>query len=313
MPTENWVPSASSTKRAPEPTLVPARAGLMLQNAGLGVVKRLHLEQRRRAAGLVLRARLAEHQPFAAERLDAGQFLAQVIDAAALLVGVQLHVLGLHRRQGVAHERQSLLERRFHRRSIEHQIRDLPPVLALVLPADDADRPLKRLAGQPQFAVERRLRQRLDEPVRGVIEVALPRDELLAVPVGPHAVELLAHPPAGQVGVVRPGLGQKQRRAARLLVALRAFLRGLGLLRQRAADPLLLRFVAAELAEVLAGPPLDGDRLVPPRRAGAGIDAARVLQDVRLRGGALHFGRFAVGKIGHGIAPDLTKSAAERS
>ena len=58
------------------------------------------------------------------------------------------------------------------------------------------------------------------------------------------------------------------------------------------AQPLCL--LAPQLAEVLASPPLDGDRLVPPRRAGAGVDPADVLEYVGLGPRPLHLDRFAV-------------------
>src|SRR6478672_9153491 len=96
-------------------------------------------------------------------------------------------------------------------------------------------------------------------------DVAQPRDELLAVPVGTDAVELLAHPPAGQVGVVLPALGQQQRRGGGDAAA--AGRDWLG--RQRPTDAGLLGGIATQLAEVLAGAPLDRQRLVAPRRAGA--------------------------------------------
>ena len=90
------------------------------------------------------------------------------------------------------------------------------PVVAGVLPPHDADSALERLAAQPQFAVERHVGQPGDEPVGGKESVALPRQELLAIPVCPHAVELFAQPPAGDVGIRRPGFGQQERRHGRL-------------------------------------------------------------------------------------------------
>src|SRR5262245_46625446 len=172
------------------------------------------------------------------------------------------------------------------------------------MPADDADGALERLAADPQLAVERDRRQAVEEPVGGEVDVALARDELLAVPVGPHAVELLAHPPADEVGLVVPRLGEQHRRA---------FLRlALGLARRReradGAEPGLLRLVAAQPAEVLAGAALDRQRLVAPRRAGAGVDPADVLEHVGLGAGAFHLDRFTVGQVWHGR---LLKNALE--
>jgi hypothetical protein len=50
---------------------------------------------------------------------------------------------------------------------------------------------------------------------------------------------------------------------------------------------------------VLATRTLDADRLVSPGEAGAGVDAAGVLEHVGPVAGALHFDRFAVVQIGH--------------
>ncbi len=58
-----------------------------------------------------------------------------------------------------------LLERLADSGGIEEQILDLPPVVALVLAADDAHGALKRLAVEPQFAVQRHLGQAGDEPI----------------------------------------------------------------------------------------------------------------------------------------------------
>ena len=56
---------------------------------------------------------------------------------------------------------------------------------------------------------------------------------------------------------------------------------------------------------MLAGAAFDGQRLISPGRAGAGIDPAHVFQDVRRTGRALHFGRLAVFEIGHVDCPWL--------
>ena len=215
----------------------------------LVVAESLHLHERARPPRLVLRPGFAEHQPLAAKPLHPRQLLAQVVDAAAQLVGVERGERRLPPREAVPEEPHPLLERPARRRGIEHQEADLLPGVRLVLPADDADRPLERFAGDPQLAVERQVGQPLDEPVGSVVKVALAGDELLAVPVRPHAVELLAHPPPGEVAGVVPRLGEEDRRAGG---------------------------VAAQLAEVLARPPLDRGGLVPPRRAGAGVHPADV-------------------------------------
>jgi hypothetical protein len=131
--------------------------------------------------------------------------------------------------------------------------------------------------------------------------IALSREELLAVPEGADAVELLTEPPAGGVQGAVPALGQEQRRPFDFVA--RGRLRLARRRRERVPDSRLLGGIAAKLSQVLAGAPLDRQRLVAPRRAGAGVNAAHVFQDVRLAAGALHFGRFAVGQVGHDSPP----------
>ena len=70
-----------------EPAFVPPGARLMLDHLGLGVVESLDLEQRRRSARLVPRARLPQHQPFAAQGVDPVQFFPQVADTTATHLG----------------------------------------------------------------------------------------------------------------------------------------------------------------------------------------------------------------------------------
>src|SRR5206468_12953009 len=78
---------------------------------------------------------------------------------------------------------------------VEDEKSHFVPEAALVLAADNADRALELLAINPEFTVERHLGQSIDEPRRSMVKIALAREELFAVPVGPHAVEFLAHPP----------------------------------------------------------------------------------------------------------------------
>ena len=141
-------------------------------------------------------------------------------------------------------ELQALLEGLFQLGRIEDDVADLLPVVALVLPADDADGALELLAAQPQFAVERHVGQAGDEPVGGVEEIAQPRQELLAVPEGADAVELLAQPPAGRVGDAVPALGQQQRRRLSVFLArlsLRTAGKALPMRASSAASPRSLR------------------------------------------------------------------------
>ena len=147
----------------------------------------------------------------------------------------------------------------------------------------------KCLAGEPEFAVERYVGQAGDEPVRSMIDVAKPRKELLAVPPSPHAVELLAHPPAGQVRIVFPGMGEEQLRCG-----IAVFLGGLWYCRSQRAQPVLFRLFAPVGPQMFARPAFNGYGLISPCRASAGIDSADVLQDVGRPGRAFDFGRFAV-------------------
>ena len=104
--------------------------------------------------------------------------------------------------------------------------------------------------------------------------VAQARKESSTVPEGADAIEFLAQPPAGRVGNAVPALGQEQGRRGHV---------GLGSLRligQIATKSGLLGGIAAQLAEVLAGPPFNGLGLIAPGGAGARIDAADVLEDV---------------------------------
>src|SRR5262245_6958344 len=54
----------------------------VIEDACFGVVKRLYLEQRARAADFVFRFRLSHHEPFAAKALDAGELFFHVCEIA---------------------------------------------------------------------------------------------------------------------------------------------------------------------------------------------------------------------------------------
>src|SRR5438445_6051790 len=111
------------------------------------------------------------------------------------------------------------------------------------------------------------MRQAGKEPFRSVIEVPEPGEELLAVPVSAHAIELLAQPPAGRVAAPVPVLRQKQGRRLGLGRCLP------GRRRQRTTDAGFLHGIAPEFTEMLAGAPLDAQRLISPGGAGTGINA----------------------------------------
>ena len=279
-----------------------ARAGEVLDDARLGVEEALHLEQRRRSAHLVARARAAQHQALAAERLHAAQLGAQVVDAGAALVRVVHGVRRLAPLELRAAEGEAVLEGRAEGGGVEDDERDLLPVVALVLPAHHADGALEALAPAPQLAVEGHGGQAGHEPIGRVVAVAEAREELLPVPVGAHPVELLAHPPAGEVLVVVPGVGEEDGRALLRGLPGGAGLRGGG--GERAADAGDLGGLAAQRLEVLAGSLLDPQRLVAPRGAGAGVHLSDVAQHVARGSRALYLDRFAVLEIRHDVLRD---------
>jgi len=63
----------------------------MPDDTGLGVVEPFDLEQGRGTAGFIPRARLPDHQSFAPEVVDPGQFLTQVIEVATALLLKDTH------------------------------------------------------------------------------------------------------------------------------------------------------------------------------------------------------------------------------
>src|SRR5262249_40870634 len=150
-------------------------------------------------------------------------------------------------------------------------------VLSLVLALHEADGALEFLAASEELAVERRGWQAGDEPVGDVDHVAETRPHLLPVPIAAHAVELLAHPPAGRVVLDFPLVSEEERRllTARSFFAL--FTRSGGFRgstngsRRRGADAFGLESVVAIGVEMLARAALDRSALIAPRRARAGI------------------------------------------
>ena len=131
----------------------------VLQHPRLGVAEALDLQQRQRPADLVPRAGPAHHQPLAAQRLDPRQLGTQVAQVAAGLVLVHPGVGRPVPLDVVADEGQPVLEGAVLRRGVEDDEGHLLPQVALVLPPDDADGALERLAADPQLAVERDVRQ----------------------------------------------------------------------------------------------------------------------------------------------------------
>jgi hypothetical protein len=90
-----------------------------------------------------------------------------------------------------------------------------------------------RTVDEQELAVERHRRDVLHEPIRRMKDVAETRDEALAVPIGAHAVELLAHPPADEIDVAVPAVREEQRRRHALIAALPCPFGRFGALRRR--------------------------------------------------------------------------------
>ena len=123
--------------------------------------------------------------------------------------------------------------------------------------------------------------------------ISQPGNEHLPVPVCANAVELLAEPPAGEVLAIVPALRQQERWPS-LFVAGPFQVTVLALGGNSLPCSRFFCRVAPELAQVLARPGLDRDRLVPPRRTRARVNTSHVFQDVRLCTRALHLDRFTV-------------------
>src|SRR5579871_2806063 len=103
--------------------------------------------------------------------------------------------------------------------------------------------------------------------------------------------------PAGRIGDAVPALGEEEWWRGHI---------GLGCLwlgGQIAADTFFLRRIAAQAAKVFAGASLDGQGLVAPGGAGAGINAADILENVRFHTGATDFDRFAIVQVRHDKSP----------
>ena len=263
----------------------------MIEHRRFCVMECLDLDQRERATDRVLRTRLPQHQSFPAERFNPGELVLQMVESGAAVVRQCFAILMVTRQQ-VRERLEPRFEfaRRFRR--VEDEVPHFFPVIAFVLPTHDADRALKLFAVDPQFAIEWSIRQAIDKPIWRVIFVSLPRKKPLAVPIRAHAIELLAHPPTGEIRRIVPRLREQNWRTIFLAGAFDR------LIWQR-TDAFGFRVIAAQFSQVFARSLFDGRGLVSPRRAGAGINAAGVFENVRFRARALHFGRFAIGKISH--------------
>lgn len=135
-------------------------------------------------------------------------------------------------------------------------------MIALILPANDADSSLKLLAVQPEFTIERIFGQPGGEPVGSEEAVPEPGQKLLAIPVGTDAIELsLTHQ---SFTSTTPSQDSASNTGASVFSPSSAFgLRGV----VAGSGPVLFLFIAPQLADVLATASFDGDGLIPPRRA----------------------------------------------
>src|SRR5438105_12714791 len=100
----------------------------------------------------------------------------QMVKALAYRVDVGASVERFLLHEELFDELDALLERVVQGGGVEDDVRDLLPVVALIMPFHDADRLRELLAIQPQLTVQRQVGQPGDEPVRSVKDVAKPRD-----------------------------------------------------------------------------------------------------------------------------------------
>lgn len=142
----------------PESALVLPFASMMVQDQSFSVVKLLDLEQRRRTADFVPRTRLAKHEPFASDGVDAKDLLAEVAQPLAAPVLVSSRIGELSIGEELREVLEPALEVALLRWSIEDEKSNLLPVVALVLTPHDTHRPLELLPVEPQLAVEWSLR-----------------------------------------------------------------------------------------------------------------------------------------------------------
>jgi hypothetical protein len=185
-------------------------------------------------------------------------------------------------------EAEALLKAALRMGCIEHDIADLRPPGAWIMSPDDAHRPLKRLAAQPEFAVERFARKPSSEPGGNMKRMAEPGDEVCPIVVSTNAVQLFGQQPAPDGADTIPGFGkQKWWRDWRLLHRRREAGKGL-------AQPSLFRVIASPATNMFTAPPVYWKGLVAPGRATAGVDTGKVLENIGPTGGARHLHGLAV-------------------
>src|SRR6185503_1623367 len=114
----------------------------------------------------------------AAQRLDPRQFCPQSVEISAPLVRVRPGELRAAFRQCVLEKGEPVLETARSGRGVEDEKSHFVPEFAFILAAHNADRALELLAVDPEFTIQRHIRQPFDEPCRSMIKIALTREEL---------------------------------------------------------------------------------------------------------------------------------------
>src|SRR5512133_2533376 len=104
----------------------------MSHHRGFGIVKCLDLEQGGRAPDLVERTRLAKHQPLAAQCFDTSKLCLQIVDPFPTTMRMKLRIRLFGLLQQFLQLRLTFLAAAPRRGSIEDEIPDLSPMVALV-------------------------------------------------------------------------------------------------------------------------------------------------------------------------------------
>ena len=169
-----------------------ASALLMGDDPGLFVGEPLQLEQGGAALGFVEAALESEHDAFAAFLGDLAVELMQIVATDTEPLRHQVNKVGplLAQRGQLAH---ALLEGGVDHGGVEDLVGDPAPLRIIRnFAPHGGDRVPKPPSSRPELAVEDHvLGKGLLEPGRGVEHIPVPRPEPLAVPNGPHPVQLL--------------------------------------------------------------------------------------------------------------------------
>ena len=196
----------------------------------------LELEQVVAALAAIRRCATVEHQPFATavHRVVQQGLQRGLAGGLVLRHGLQRGVLA---RQGVAESGDACVERaRFGRQVEDHVAQPAPSRVVGQVACSSRGGVREAAVAGPQLAIHRLGRPAAGEPRRRVDAVAVARPEGLAVPVGAHAVVLLADPPALQGHAWAIDTGQHQGAWAARVGGLRQEGRGAERQQQRAAN-----------------------------------------------------------------------------